>query len=283
MAKKKEYTCVLVETDRRRHHLDHVQSAGEAQRDEPDARISRWRRSSTAWRPTRRPKSSCSPARAIAGARGWTSSSIFARPTKIRWRASAPRRRTGAGRPSCLPGRASRRIAMVNGYCYGGAFVSLAACDIVIAADTATFGLSEVNWGIIPGGNVSKVFGDMVSFRNAMFYAMTGRTIDGRKAVELGIATLSVPPEKLREETVTVARELMAKSPDGARLHQASDPRRARHGHGSGVRVFGSEKHGLARRRSRTDAGARHARIPRRKEIPPRIGAGEAADGREMS
>jgi trans-feruloyl-CoA hydratase/vanillin synthase len=104
-------------------------------------------------------------------------------------------------------------IAMVNGYCYGGAFVSLAACDIVIAADNATFGLSEVNWGIIPGGNVSKVFGDRVSYRNALFYAMTGRTIDGRKAVELGIATLSVAPEKLREETVTVARELIAKAP----------------------------------------------------------------------
>ena len=84
-------------------------------------------------------------------------------------------------------------IAMVNGYCYGGAFISLAACDIVIAAENATFGLSEVNWGIIPGGCVSKVFGDMVSFRNALFYAMTGRTIDGRKAVEMGIATLSVP------------------------------------------------------------------------------------------
>jgi trans-feruloyl-CoA hydratase/vanillin synthase len=102
---------------------------------------------------------------------------------------------------------------MVNGFCYGGAFVSLAACDIVIAADSATFGLSEVNWGIIPGGNVSKVFGEMVSFRNAMFYAMTGRTIDGRKAAEIGIATMAVPAEKLRDETITIARELMAKSP----------------------------------------------------------------------
>ncbi len=37
-------------------------------------------------------------------------------------------------------------IAMVNGYCYGGAFISLAACDIVIAAESATFGLSEINW-----------------------------------------------------------------------------------------------------------------------------------------
>jgi len=111
------------------------------------------------------------------------------------------------------PFAAERSIAMVNGYCYGGAFVSLAACDIVIAADNATFGLSEVNWGIIPGGNVSKVFGDMCSYRNALFYAMTGRTIDGKKAVELGIATLSVAPEKLRAETIEIARELMAKAP----------------------------------------------------------------------
>jgi trans-feruloyl-CoA hydratase/vanillin synthase len=104
-------------------------------------------------------------------------------------------------------------IAMVNGYCFGGAFTPLAACDIVIAAENATFGLSEVNWGILPGGNVSKVFCDMVSFRNALFYAMTGRTIDGRKAAEMGIATMAVPANKLREETVVIARELMAKNP----------------------------------------------------------------------
>jgi trans-feruloyl-CoA hydratase/vanillin synthase len=104
-------------------------------------------------------------------------------------------------------------IAMVNGYCYGGAFTALAACDIVIAAEDATFGLSEINWGIIPGGNVSKVFADLVSYRNALFYAMTGRTFDGRKAVEMGIANLAVPADKLRAETVTIARELIAKNP----------------------------------------------------------------------
>src|SRR4029077_8571928 len=44
-------------------------------------------------------------------------------------------------------------IAMVNGYCYGGAFVSLAACDIDIAADIALFGLWVMNLAIIEGGN----------------------------------------------------------------------------------------------------------------------------------
>ena len=46
-------------------------------------------------------------------------------------------------------------IAMVNGYCFGGAFTQVCACDFAIAADDAMFGLSEVNWGILPGGIVS--------------------------------------------------------------------------------------------------------------------------------
>ena len=102
---------------------------------------------------------------------------------------------------------------MVNGFCFGGAFTPLAACDIAITAEEATFGLSEINWGILPGGNVSKVFSDLVSHRDAMYYAMTGRTFDGKKAVQMGIANVAVPADNLREETVVLARELMEKSP----------------------------------------------------------------------
>ena len=104
-------------------------------------------------------------------------------------------------------------IAMVNGFCFGGAFTPLAACDIAITAEEATFGLSEINWGILPGGNVSKVFSDLVSHRDAMYYAMTGRTFDGKKAVQMGIANVAVPADNLREETAVLARELMEKSP----------------------------------------------------------------------
>jgi trans-feruloyl-CoA hydratase/vanillin synthase len=41
-------------------------------------------------------------------------------------------------------------VAMVNGWCFGGAFNSLIACDLAIAAEDATFGLSEINWGNHP-------------------------------------------------------------------------------------------------------------------------------------
>ncbi len=104
-------------------------------------------------------------------------------------------------------------IAMVNGHCFGGAFIPLCACDIVITAEDAVYGLSEINWGIIPGGIVSKVIADVMAHRDAMFYAMTGRTFDGVKAVEMKLANIAVPADRLREETVALARELMEKNP----------------------------------------------------------------------
>src|SRR5882757_11320912 len=67
-------------------------------------------------------------------------------------------------------------IAMVNGWCFGGAFTPLVSCDLAIAADEATFGLSEINWGIIPGSVVSKALNDTVGLRAGLMYVMTGRT-----------------------------------------------------------------------------------------------------------
>lgn len=104
-------------------------------------------------------------------------------------------------------------IAMVNGYCFGGAFVPLSNCDLVVTDKDAVYGLSEINWGIIPGGIVSKVIVDKMPFRNAMFYSMTGRTFDGTKAVEMNLADIAVPADQLRSETEALARELMEKNP----------------------------------------------------------------------
>jgi trans-feruloyl-CoA hydratase/vanillin synthase len=100
-------------------------------------------------------------------------------------------------------------IAMVNGYAFGGAFTQLCACDFAIAAEDAIFGLSEVNWGIIPGGIVSWNLTEMMLPRHAMYYAVTGDTFDGKRAVEIGLVNFAVPKEKLRQETVKLAEKLM--------------------------------------------------------------------------
>jgi feruloyl-CoA hydratase/lyase len=108
-------------------------------------------------------------------------------------------------------------IAMVNGYCFGGAFTPLIACDFAIAAEDATFGLSEINWGIFPGGLVSRVLADAMSYRDAMYYIMTGDTFDGKKAAEIRLVNFAVPRAKLREETLKLARKLMEKNPQALR------------------------------------------------------------------
>src|SRR5215468_10391808 len=108
-------------------------------------------------------------------------------------------------------------IAMVNGFCFGGAFTQVCACDFAVAADDATFGLSEVNWGILPGGIVSWNVVQTLNFRDAMYYAMTGDPFDGKQAKQMGFINFSYPKEKLREETIKLAKKLMEKSPAAMR------------------------------------------------------------------
>src|SRR5471030_2795170 len=104
-------------------------------------------------------------------------------------------------------------IAMVNGWCFGGAFSPLVACDLAISADEATFGLSEINWGIPPGSVVNKALADTVGSRVGLLYVMTGRTFDGRQAAAMGLVNASVPLVQLRAEVEALARELLAKNP----------------------------------------------------------------------
>jgi len=104
-------------------------------------------------------------------------------------------------------------IAMVNGWCFGGAFIPLVSCDLAIAADEATFGLSEINWGIPPGGMVSRCLADTIGTRDALWYVMTGETFGGARAAEMGLVNKSVPLEQLREETIKLANVLLQKNP----------------------------------------------------------------------
>ncbi|MFZ6756216.1 p-hydroxycinnamoyl CoA hydratase/lyase [Undibacterium sp. Ji50W] len=104
-------------------------------------------------------------------------------------------------------------IAMVNGWCFGGAFSPLVACDLAIAADEAVFGLSEINWGIPPGNLVSKAVADTMGHRAALHYIMTGDTFTGQQAAEMGLVNKSVPRAELRAAVLELADKLLAKAP----------------------------------------------------------------------
>ena len=104
-------------------------------------------------------------------------------------------------------------IAMVNGWCFGGGFGPLFACDLAIAADDAQFGLSEINWGILPGGGVTKVVVDLLAMRDAMWMTLTGELIDGKKAAEWRLINESVPLDRLETRVREVANLLLKKNP----------------------------------------------------------------------
>jgi trans-feruloyl-CoA hydratase/vanillin synthase len=104
-------------------------------------------------------------------------------------------------------------IAMVNGWCFGGGYGPLFACDLAFAADEAKFGLSEINWGILPGGGATKIAVELLPFRKAMYHALLGENIDGRTAAEWGLVNEALPLEQLKARVTAVASELLKKNP----------------------------------------------------------------------
>ena len=104
-------------------------------------------------------------------------------------------------------------IAMVNGWCFGGAYGPLFACDLAFASEDAQFGLSEINWGILPGGGATKVARELMSFRKAMYHAMMGENLTGKEAAEAGLVNEALPADKLEERVAEVANRLLEKNP----------------------------------------------------------------------
>jgi trans-feruloyl-CoA hydratase/vanillin synthase len=104
-------------------------------------------------------------------------------------------------------------IAMVNGWCFGGGYGPLFACDLAFAAEDAQFGLSEINWGILPGGGATKVASELLPFRKAMYHAMMGENVDGRTAAEWGLVNEALPREALKARVTEVANVLLQKNP----------------------------------------------------------------------
>ena len=109
-------------------------------------------------------------------------------------------------------------IAMVNGFCFGGAFSIVESCDLAFAADEAKFGLSEINFKGFPGGSVSKSLANLFRPRDALFYAMTGRSFGGAEAERIGFINKAFPLTELERETMAIAAEIAGKDPTALQM-----------------------------------------------------------------
>ncbi len=110
----------------------------------------------------------------------------------------------GVGKPT---------IASIAGYALGGGCELALACDFRIAADTAHFGLPEINLGIIPGGGGTQRLTRLIGEGKTKELIMLGEIFDAQSAYELGLVNFLVPLSDLEEETRKLAKKLCRKPP----------------------------------------------------------------------
>jgi enoyl-CoA hydratase len=88
------------------------------------------------------------------------------------------------------------------------------SCQIRIAATHAKMGLPEVSLGIIPGYGGTQRLPQLIGKGNAMEMILTGKMIDAKHALELGLVTHVVDGKKLLSKAASIARNLLKSSPN---------------------------------------------------------------------
>jgi E-phenylitaconyl-CoA hydratase len=104
-------------------------------------------------------------------------------------------------------------VAAINGYCLGGGMTLMLATDIRIAAEHATFGLSEVKRGIIPANGGTQRILAQVPYAIGMEMLLLGETFDAATAARWGLINRVVPQAELLPAAMDVARRIAANGP----------------------------------------------------------------------
>jgi enoyl-CoA hydratase/carnithine racemase len=103
-------------------------------------------------------------------------------------------------------------IAQVHGYALAGGCGLAAACDLVIAAEDAVFGLPEIKLGLLPLMVLAPIL-RAASPKRVLELILTGRELPAREALEIGLITRVVPRPELEGEVDRLARTLAGLSP----------------------------------------------------------------------
>lgn len=105
-------------------------------------------------------------------------------------------------------------VALVQGFCVGGGTGILAACDVVIAEETAKFAISEVRWGLT-ASIIFPQLNDAIGVRQVRRYALTGERFDAAEAKRIGLVHEVVAPGGLAEAGEKIVSSLLENAPAG--------------------------------------------------------------------
>ncbi|MEV4178617.1 enoyl-CoA hydratase-related protein [Nonomuraea sp. NPDC049709] len=113
-------------------------------------------------------------------------------------------------------------IAAVNGYAYGGGLELAMACDIRLAAETATFAAPEIKLGWIGGSGQSALLAHAVGPTNAATMLLTGDPVDATRAQAWGLVTDVHPQDELMKAARTLAGTIAKRPPIAAQTAKAN-------------------------------------------------------------
>ncbi|MFO1121596.1 MAG: enoyl-CoA hydratase [Hyphomicrobiales bacterium] len=103
-------------------------------------------------------------------------------------------------------------IAAVAGFCLGGGCELAMMCDLIIASETAKFGLPEITLGIMPGAGGTQRLPRAIGKAKAMDMILTGRMMEAAEAERCGLVARVVPPERVLDEALAAAEKIAAYS-----------------------------------------------------------------------
>jgi enoyl-CoA hydratase/carnithine racemase len=108
-------------------------------------------------------------------------------------------------------------VASVNGPALAGGMGLMVACDLVIAADSAEVGTTEINLGLWPMMITAEIVRN-IGRKKTLELMLTGKKISAAEAERIGLVNKVVAQEALESETLALAKELAGKSPSAMRL-----------------------------------------------------------------
>jgi enoyl-CoA hydratase/carnithine racemase len=103
-------------------------------------------------------------------------------------------------------------IGMINGHALAGGLGLMAACDLVVASEQATFGLTEINVGLWPMMITAEIVRN-IGRKKTLELMLTGKRISAAEAEVMGLVNKVVAHDQLEAQTMTMAREVAARSP----------------------------------------------------------------------
>ena len=109
-------------------------------------------------------------------------------------------------------------VAAVAGFALGGGTELAISCDLVVAADDATFGLPEVRLGLVPAGGGTQLLVRRAGRSAARDLVLTGRRVGAEEARELGLADRVVPRGEALAAATALATELAGNAPTAVRM-----------------------------------------------------------------